>query len=299
MCLVFIKLFISTSCLLQMSQSTEHQSTVSSLRIFGVSDLHSEFYSKYEAAEAVESVILKIKQNRETLPDADVLVLAGDIGDPFNQRDTYAALLKEFKKTYQHVVLVAGNHEHYKTKNFDLSLTHRAIKEMCDESGVIFLEKDSVIIQRVKFIGTTLWSEANAHAFFSINDHGRVFNDVSQYNQEFKNCFTWLRDELSKSSDSDLYDDCVVVTHHLPSHELCHERFKNYDSLNTAFYTNILDELNVKNVRYWFCGHTHEAMVKTLQGKDGEVTIVVNPLGYPREIKDTDVSTSVYQINKH
>lgn len=269
----------------------------SPLKIFGVSDLHSEFYPK---ETAVAQVIDTIKQGADSLPDADVLVLAGDIGDPVEKSDVYLGLLKEFKKTYRHVVLVAGNHEHYKIKNYDRTSTYACLKKICDEAEVIFLEKNSVIIERVRFIGTTLWSKANSATMFSLGDFGRVFDDTVEYNDEFKQCFEWLKKELNKeadlATDAKDYDHCVVVTHHLPSHQLCHERFKYYSVLNTAFYTDILDKLSMSRVKYWFCGHTHEAMVKNIKGKDGEVTVIVNPLGYPKEFRVTKTSHCVYLV---
>lgn len=276
--------------------------TIMSLRIFGISDLHLEFYP---SDLAVTKVIQTIKQGSENLPDADVLVLAGDIGDPIDKADVYLNFLKELKRIYQHIIVVAGNHEHYKVQKFNISSTHDCLKKICDTSEVIFLEKDSVIINRVKFIGTTLWSKADASTMYSLGDFGRVFNDVAQYNEEFKKSHEWLIKELSKESESGYdtdsnkkdYDHCVVVTHHLPSRELCHEKFKNYKLLNTAFYTDILDNLPMNHVKYWFCGHTHEAVVKKLKGKDdSEVTVIVNPVGYPKEPRVTKISHDVYLI---
>ena len=267
------------------------------LRIFGISDLHLEFYPN---DTAVEQVIKNIKQGSANLPEADVLVLAGDIGDPVEKSDVYFRLLQEFKRTYKNVVLVAGNHEHYSIKNYDRSSTYDCLKKICNDTGVIFLEKNSVIIQRVKFIGTTLWSMACASTVFSLGDFGRVYNDVTQYNEEFKQCYKWLEKELSqpvgRPEEPTDYDECVIVTHHLPSYHLCHERFKNCKDLNTAFYTDILEQLPMSRVKYWFCGHTHEFMVKKLKGKDGEVIVIVNPMGYPKEPRKTKMSLDVYMI---
>ena len=129
---------------------------------------------------------------------------------------------------------------------------------------------------------------------------GRVYNDVTQYNEEFKQCYKWLEKELSqpvgRPEEPTDYDECVIVTHHLPSYHLCHERFKNCKDLNTAFYTDILEQLPMSRVKYWFCGHTHEFMVKKLKGKDGEVIVIVNPMGYPKEPRKTKMSLDVYMI---
>jgi predicted MPP superfamily phosphohydrolase len=272
-------------------------SVSNTIKIFPISDLHLEFYPK---ELAVNNVINKIKEISEPhdlhLPIADVLVLAGDICDPIEKSDIYIELLKEFKKTYKHIILVPGNHEYYKIKNYDRGSAYTKLKEICQISGTILLEKDSVIINRIKFIGTTLWSKADLSILTMLADFGRVFRNVREYVEEHELSYEWLSHELDDQTDSELYDQIVVITHHLPSFELNHPRFSKYGILNTAFSTDIISHLQVNKIKYWICGHTHESCVKNIKGIDGEVKCIINPLGYPKELKLTKTSLNTYDI---
>jgi predicted MPP superfamily phosphohydrolase len=257
------------------------------LRIFSISDLHLEFYPK---EIAVKSVLAKIGD----LPAADVLVLAGDICDPVDKSDIYKELLGSFKSIYSNVILVPGNHEYYKTQKYDRDATYQKLKNVADDSGVLLLNNQSIIIERTKFIGTTLWTQIDPKVKNKLADFGRVYETAEQYNEEHRICFQWLKENLE--SDSDLYDNIVIVTHHIPSFDMCHPRFERYKELNTAFYSDILGKLNLKKVKLWFCGHTHESAVKEFKTDTYDMKIVINPLGYPKEYKLTKISLDTYDI---
>lgn len=261
----------------------------SRLRIFSISDLHLEFYPP---TTAIKNVLDRISP----LPIADVLILAGDICDPVEKSDLYKDLLKFFKTQYQNVILVPGNHEYYKTKHYDRIDTQLKIQHICEDSDVLLLDRKSVIINRIKFIGTTLWSHINPEIKNMLADFGRVFETPEQYIEEHNICFQWLKNELENDSDSALYDDIVIITHHVPSFDMCHPRFVKYRELNTAFYTDILDKLDLKKTRFWFCGHTHETDIKEFKTDSYDMKIVINPLGYPKEYKLTKISLDTYTI---
>jgi predicted phosphodiesterase len=79
--------------------------------------------------------------------------------------------------------------------------------------------------------------------------------------------------------------DCVVVTHHAPSLQSIHSKYKRADlvSLNGAFVSDydqlITDELT--KVKVWCHGHTHDAFDYSV----GATRVVCNPVGYPSERK--------------
>jgi Icc-related predicted phosphoesterase len=100
--------------------------------------------------------------------------------------------------------------------------------------------------------------------------------------------FNWLEKQLQEEKHT---QKKVIITHHLPSSRLIHKRFK-YDLSTTAFHTHIVDKLELHGVKYWFCGHTHEQM----KSKYGNTTLFVNPLGYPQEKRETELSTEVFEI---
>lgn len=104
---------------------------------------------------------------------ADVLILGGDIfvARDLAQRDPYGIMGMEYRSNryhdfmqrcaqrFSHVILIAGNHEHY---NGDFARTVPHIKDVLGYlDNVHVLEKESVRIGDVTFIGSTLWTDMN------------------------------------------------------------------------------------------------------------------------------------------
>jgi hypothetical protein len=73
--------------------------------------------------------------------------------------DNYVNFLKHVKSKYKYVILVAGNHEYYHCENLGSKYREKIfleLKKICNDNNIIFLEKDSIVIENIKFIGTTL-----------------------------------------------------------------------------------------------------------------------------------------------
>ena len=194
--------------------------------------------------------------------------------------------------------MIVGNHEYYETKNNDRDFVTNELIKIAKEANVILLNNNSIIINRTKFIGTILWSRADKKVETKLNDFQHMFKCVEEYNIEFEKCFDWLKDELNNSSkylnDNAIlhdYDNIVVITHHLPTEELAHQKFKDHE-YGSAFHTNILNELNLSNVKYWFCGHSHEYMTNG----NNTMKFILNPVGYPNELRVTKISSQIYTI---
>lgn len=107
------------------------------MRIAAFSDLHLEWFRKDEALPQLQT-------------DADVVVLAGDIA---SGPDGVEWAKNAFS---QPVVIICGNHEHYKR---NLRETVRACRAAAAGSHVHFLENDAVVIGGVRFLGCTLWTD--------------------------------------------------------------------------------------------------------------------------------------------
>lgn len=100
-------------------------------------------------------------------PDADVLVLAGDIGS----YQTHSALtaagdtdfgLKRFSPRHgwpTPVLFVPGNHEY---DGMDFDQAHARLQDSCDRLGITWLEREVVTLGSVRFVGTTLWADFDA-----------------------------------------------------------------------------------------------------------------------------------------
>ena len=103
-------------------------------------------------------------------PDVDVLVLAGDIGSYQLRHDGSRMAepdwgLQRFSPLPQYagwpvpVLYVPGNHEY---DALDVDEAHARLRTTCERLGLIWLERETVVLDGVRFIGTTLWSDYDA-----------------------------------------------------------------------------------------------------------------------------------------
>ena len=89
----------------------------------------------------------------------------------------------------------------------------------------------------------------------------------------------------------------IIITHHVPTNLLIHKRFIGHVA-NSAFQTNVLDQVPLKCVKMWICGHTHEYADVQVKGQhSNHTTLLVNPVGYPREQRHTRLSLNVWVVD--
>ncbi len=248
--------------------------------LYFVSDLHLEFSGA--------SLTKKLLQ---TFPSATILVVAGDICPVYKDK---GKLLKTFleaaKKKYEEVVFIAGNHEFYHSDcKYDQVI--EILKECAEATQTHFLHRSKTLVKDIVFIGATLWSRIQDRAVYQISDFRcGVFHKPEDYIKHFVFDYDYLRNALEEDAKENKEHPVVVVTHHLPSIHLIHKRFQN-SLVNSAFFTERLNTFNLSNVCYWVCGHTHE--FATFQ-KD-QTLLIVNPVGYPGEQKQTRLSLQTYE----
>lgn len=244
------------------------------MKVFAISDLHLEFYDDY-------SDILKIID----FPFADILILAGDIGRVDTKENTN--ILKDFLlyvgSLYKNVIYIAGNHEFYGFKYQEHLKVIEKLRDISKEIGITFLEKEMITIQNINIYGCTLWSLMDPDIADQINDVHQHFKDVDLIHKCFLESFDWLYDQTFDSKSTN-----IIVTHYPPSDKLQHKKYEPYKYLNSAFYTNIIDDIDCKNITKWYCGHTHERMEYLF--------IETNPVGYPFEKRETSVNLIPFKI---
>jgi Icc-related predicted phosphoesterase len=122
------------------------------MKIQLLSDLHLESHPHFEPTPA---------------PLADVLVLAGDIGSyqagsrltELGDTDFGLARFSPRHGWPTPVLFVPGNHEY---DGLDFDEAHARLRETCKRLGLTWLERETVTLQGVRFVGTTLWSDFDA-----------------------------------------------------------------------------------------------------------------------------------------
>ena len=138
--------------------------------------------------------------------DADVLVLAGDVGTHTLGLDAFRARARQ-----QPVLYVPGNHEYY-CGNFNR--TAAALRDRARQWGLLLLDGDAVVLDGVRFLGATLWTdfalfgpaqrpEALRQAHGAMPDYHVISEDAGWLAPErtwalHRAAVAWLRDRLAE-----------------------------------------------------------------------------------------------------
>jgi len=245
-----------------------------------LSDLHLEVHPHYQAKAA---------------PDADLLVLAGDIGSyqAGSRLEDADFGLGRFSPRHgwpTPVLYVPGNHE-YDALEFDA--THARLRETCERLGITWLEREVRVIDGVRFVGTTLWSDfealvpadgplslqlkarekalraANFYLRKNSTLHAGEHLMAEQLTELARTCQTWLRHALA----TPFAGTTVVVTHFAPSLRSADPRYGL--TPGTAGFCNALDDL-LAHAQWWLHGHLHCPQDYVVHG----CRVVANTLGY-------------------
>ena len=242
-------------------------------------------------------------------PGADVLVLAGDIGSYqagslLQDKDFGLARFSPLHGWPTPVLFVPGNHE-YDTQDFDAA--HARLRETAERLGMVWLERETIVLGGVRFVGTTLWTDFDALApkpSVHVGSGPATANLLAQQlkardkasraanyylrkalvtrqgepwlapglREQALVCQAWLANALAQPFDG----PTVAVTHFAPSLQSADVRYGL--TPGTAGFCNALDEL-LPLAQLWLHGHLHAPSDYVHQG----CRVVANPLGYVRK----------------
>ncbi|QNP47222.1 metallophosphoesterase [Diaphorobacter aerolatus] len=265
------------------------------MRLQLLSDLHLETHPRFEPTPAT---------------GANALVLAGDIGS-YQQGSRIAgeyfglerfSPLPQFAHWPVPVIFVPGNHEY---DNLDFDETHARLRATCDALGLIWLERETLVLDGVRFIGTTLWSDfdalaeddAKVHPARYLQKREKAFRAANFYlrktggtrnaepflaeqmREQSLVCQEWLEHAL-RTPHAD--GPTAVITHFAPSLRSADPRYGLVPG--TAGFCNALDHL-LPYADLWMHGHLHAPSdyAVTAAREDGQTRtcrVVANPLGY-------------------
>ena len=220
------------------------------------------------------------------LPDADLVLCAGDVGD--GMFGSLRWLRAVFPK--HPIVFVPANHEYY-GGSYPENLT--AGRRMARDLGITLLDEDVAVIDGVRLIGATLWTDysldgshrierAMATAARGLMDH-RLIRSSSDPTGLFtpaealaahRRARAFLETTLAAAHDG----PSVLVTHHCPDSGGVHEDYEG-DRLNAAFVSRLDDLVAASGAAIWLHGHVHHCRDTDLGG----TRVICNPLGYPGE----------------
>jgi predicted phosphodiesterase len=236
------------------------------MKIRILSDLHLEFSERHPPLELPET-------------GADVVVLAGDIDNGTRAIDWAEQTFPD-----ETVLYVPGNHEYYERKFSDVTAALRA--RAADSPNVHLLDNDELVLDGVRFIGSTLWTDfelfgrdAMSAAMLESLKYVVDFR-IIHWNSEglftparsidlHREAIAFLEDRLAKPHRG----KTVVITHHGPHPGSVHPRWAQ--NLTSAAFVSDLTRLLGK-ADLWVHGHTHDSFDYRVKG----TRVVANPMGY-------------------
>jgi Calcineurin-like phosphoesterase len=218
----------------------------------------------------------------EPHPQADLLVLAGDI-------DSGWSSLGRFANWPVPALFVAGNHEF---DGRELDHAWPALRERCDQLGLTLLERDALVLEaaggrRIRFLGTVRWCDFNVFGPSRLESAlraGRYFQrvmgatkggapfDAEAVRREALDCRAWLGNALAEEAQG-RWEATAVITHFAPSLQSADPRYGNQSG--TASFCNADDDL-LPGAALWLHGHLHCRHDYRITHADGRSTRVVS-----------------------
>lgn len=255
-----------------------------------ISDIHVDF------------AMLNWQILKDAALETDTLLVAGDISNDIHITMLW---LTEAKSIFSNLLWVPGNHDFYncgshKTRLIDLkSYTPDpfTVAEICDfyqdkcnKHGINFLNRKTVNINGISFVGTTGWHDFIAGEPYSTeeqiaawtrmneskirwNSNSYKIDHTGPLNQAYCD-YEWMASTLAT-----IDGPIVVVTHHIPHRKLVHQKPNDIEWTKThgVFVNTQFEKIKSPNIKLWCYGHTHERIMKTL---DNNITYVCNARGY-------------------
>lgn len=236
-----------------------------------LSDLHLEFAP------------LELKSS------GDILVLAGDIlvadylrrgeASPYTKKivPNYNAFLEQARSNYNHVIMIAGNHEHY---HGDLSNTADIIRACYP--WLHYLDDEYVDLVGTRYFGGTMWTNFNCgspmammYAENGLNDFRLIKN---MYKRARPSVILGKHRDFMRALDNAYKPGMVVISHHAPSFQSVAEKYVG-DPLNDAYASDYHDYIASKSISVWLHGHVHHSNDYVINN----TRIISNPRGYHDE----------------
>lgn len=255
------------------------------------SDLHVDCYK-------INDDLFKTHKN----PNSQFLIIGGDTS---NEPWITNKQILRASETYDHVIVILGNHEYYCKMPFvEVLSSVKDIVERCNLPNVSVLDNESVQLGTVAFIGATGWYDfkPGQHsgtldqieiAWSKVNNDSKLIKwDLRDYQTKFdcvlskaKESFEYIKGAVAKANQDPLVESIVISTHMIPNVLLAY--VKAYDpvwnALNGSFINSLMEDVvhaDVnKKIKLWTYGHTHIPN----DTKIGHIRYVCNPGGYPSE----------------
>jgi hypothetical protein len=224
------------------------------------------------------------------LGEGDVLILGGDIlcarhfkkNGPLHK--VYDDFLQKCVKNFDEVL-----YHKWKSRSIWIQLRREPLMSSQNiyQKKSIILRTTYVKIKDWVFLGATLWTDFRNENALEMMEAAQCMNDYkvirigSNYRKMnpddtlkfHKKSKLFLQQKLEQFKDTKTW----VLTHHAPSYQSVHPKYRTAGIANGA-YVSDLDDLILSNpqIKYFSHGHTHSSF----RYKIGECEVICNPRGY-------------------
>lgn len=277
-------------------------------RIYVISDIHLEMRSLEMSRE-----INIFPYDAHEIPR--YLAMCGDIGNPCSPN--YLEFLERHSKLFDHILIVAGNHEYYsKAEQRSISeIDHVLFQIASSLPNVTYLQETKVTLGNITFAGCTLWTAVDSSCERKMNDYQHIFMDdeaasetrilypamnTSQSNMfgsslmapmnkpvflnPYKRPLRWL-DVLETHQRhcewlQDVIDTCENKLVVLTHHAPSRKMLRpEFRNEGNSAYASECDHLFKSPLVCWMSGHTHYSSTVHIN----DIPCVSNCHGYPHE----------------
>ncbi|QDJ96528.1 metallo phosphoesterase [Xanthomonas phage Xoo-sp13] len=218
-----------------------------------------------------------------------VLVLSGDIANAMSMTNKVHKFFESCVHRFKAIVYVPGNHEYYGGHIEDCDTVIKQWLLDQNYSNVHYLNKDSVVIEDVAFIGASLWTDVRKgnpidihHINSQLNDYHYIFkgegdtlhprDTIAIHHEHRKYIFS----EIVKYRSANVRK-IVVISHHAPTELSVVPRFKN-SVINGGFVSDMYEDIICTPPDVWFHGHCHDTIEYVVSTTD----VYCNPRGYAK-----------------
>lgn len=254
----------------------------------------------------------------------DIIILAGDIGNKFQAMN----FIKPFLDKGIIVIYVLGNHEFYNenTKPLTIAEIIKGWKEREEKNENLYvLNNESIIIDGIKFIGSTGWTNITPEMFSEkeVNSELNMSSDfhkimktklmkgyvtlrgypisIENYKELHDEAINYIKEEIAKPFNGTK----ILITHHPLTKNSNNPEYPT-DNFNFQLYCSEYDSIIEKSdLDYYFHGHVHHSCSYYLNGTLVDCNAYgyakyneVNPDHKPNHIFEVNNEQKQYQISK-
>ena len=251
------------------------------MRIWHISDLH------------LNEEEMKKWSELDNIPEADIAVILGDVSDDGLKNIEWCG-----KHIIPHmpVIYVPGNHDFY---NSDLHEIDIQARELAKKNNIIYLNKDTVIIDGIRFIGGALWSDFRVNGFKDdLSEEENIARniEVAKKKTDFKKIFICkktsqnitpydtaeihktTRDFFQKELSQKFDGKTIVLSHFSPLKDSTMEEFEKSPT-HPSYASDQSDVVTKYKPEMWLFAHIHGFFEKNIHG----TKFACNPRGYDYE----------------